>query len=370
MITLYHDAIHLLKSLIAIESFSKQEEGTADRIESFFAERSISFQRHLNNVWARNRHFDPGKPTILLNSHHDTVRPNSGWTRDPFMPVEEAGKLYGLGSNDAGGALVSLIATFLHFYQRTDLSFNLVVAATAEEENSGRNGIEAAWPRLGRIDLAIVGEPTEMQLAIAEKGLLVLDCLARGISGHAARDTGVNAIEKAIEAINWFHSYRFEKESALLGPVKMTVTMIEAGTQHNVIPDQCRFTVDVRTTDAYDNLAVLEEIRARVDCEVTPRSTRLNPSGISPDHPIARAAQAIGMGRFGSPTTSDQAVIPAPSVKLGPGKSERSHTADEFIHLEEVKQGVKRYIELLERLNRNNPKNLATEPQSSQRTET
>ncbi len=348
---LAEDALELLKNLIRIESFSRQEEDTANCLADFFVKKGLAPQRHLFNVWATSLHYDPSRPTILLNSHHDTVKPNAGWTKDPFHPEIADGKLFGLGSNDAGGALVSLIAAFRHFYDRDDLNFNLIMAATAEEENSGRNGVESILPMLGSLDLAIVGEPTEMALAIAEKGLMVLDCVARGKSGHAARNVGINAIEKAVHNIAWFHGYQFARESAMLGPVKMTVTIIEAGTQHNVVPDSCKFTVDVRTTDAYSNIEVLELIREQVDCEVTPRSTRLNPSAVPAGHPILAAAKALSMDCFGSATTSDQAVIPGPSVKIGPGRSERSHTADEYIYLDEIKAGIEGYIQLLDVLN-------------------
>jgi len=328
-----------------------EEKDTANRIELFFKDKQMNYHRKLNNVWAYNRHFKQEAPTLLLNSHHDTVAPNQGWTLDPFKPFEKDGKIYGLGSNDAGGSLVSLIAVFRYFYHRADLKFNLVIAATAEEENSGVNGIEAIFADLGKVDFAIVGEPTGMQMAIAEKGLVVLDCVARGKSGHAARDNGENAIIKAIQDIQWFHSYRFPKESETLGPIRMTVTMIQAGVQHNIIPDTCQFTVDIRTTDAYSNEEIVEIVKRHVQSEVTPRSTRLQPSKIEKDHPLVQAAQNLGIRLFGSPTTSDQAVIPVPSVKMGPGESERSHTADEFIYKQEIKEGIEKYIEFLEKLN-------------------
>ncbi|MDB5262701.1 MAG: acetylornithine deacetylase [Adhaeribacter sp.] len=344
---LYQEALTLLKALIATPSFSREENKTADLIQEFLAKHGVTTERQLNNIWAFNRHYNPDLPTILLNSHHDTVKPNQGWTRDPFRPSEEAGKLYGLGSNDAGGCLVALIATFLHFYLKPNLAYNLVLAATAEEEISGRNGIELIWPALGPITLAVVGEPTEMHLAVAEKGLMVLDCVATGKSGHAAREEGENAIYKALADINWFRTYQFPKLSEYLGPVKMSVTVIQAGTQHNVVPDRCNFTVDVRVTDSYTNEEVLEIIRKHVACEVQPRSVRLRSSGIDNSSTIVQAGLALGRKTYGSPTTSDQALIPAPSLKMGPGDSARSHTADEYIYLEELSAGIAIYINLL-----------------------
>ncbi len=349
--TLYFDAVELLKKLIATPSFSREENHTADIIQDFLQQRHVPTQRKLNNVWAYNRHFDPAKPTILLNSHHDTVKPNSGYTNDPFEPIVQGDKLFGLGSNDAGGCLVSLIATFLHFYDREGLTYNFCLATTAEEEISGFNGLELVIPDLGLLDFAIVGEPTLMQLATAERGLMVLDCTAHGKSGHAAREEGDNAIYKALADIEWFRSYRFEKESEQFGPIKMSVTIINAGSQHNVVPATCTFTVDVRVTDAYRNEEVLEIIRQHVNCEVKPRSVRLKPSSISKNHPIVQAGLAMGRTTYGSPTTSDQALLDIPSLKLGPGDSARSHTADEFVHLSEIKEGIELYIKLLESIN-------------------
>lgn len=343
------DAITLLRHLIATPSFSREEQGTADLIAAFLESRGIPVQRKHHNVWARNKHFDPAKPTLLLNSHHDTVKPNPAYTLDPFTPIEKDGKLYGLGSNDAGAALVSLLAAFLYFYDRADLPYNLIAAATAEEEISGRNGIESILPELGDIAVAIVGEPTLMQIAVAEKGLLVLDCIARGESGHAAREEGVNAIYKALPDIEWFRSYRFPKVSPALGPVKMSVTVIQAGTQHNVVPAECRFTVDVRCTDAYTHEELLDIIRRHVGAEVQPRSLRLRPSSIPMEHPLVQAGLALGWKTCGSPTTSDQALMPFPSIKIGPGDLARSHTADEFVYLHEIEEGVEGYVNLLER---------------------
>lgn len=341
------DSIELLKKLIRIPSISKQEDDTASVIEQFLQQRGVKTSRKLNNVWAYNKFFDAAKPTLLLNSHHDTVKPNSGYTRDPFAADLEDGKLYGLGSNDAGGSLVSLIATFLYFYNQEDLKYNLCIAASAEEEISGQNGLELIIPELGPLDFAIVGEPTLMQLAIAEKGLMVLDCVVHGKAGHAAREEGENAIYKALRDIEWFRTYEFAKKSKLFGPVKMTVTIIEAGSQHNVVPAICKFTVDVRVTDAYRNEEVLNIIRQSVNCDVIPRSTRLKSSSISIDHPIVKAGIALGRETYGSPTTSDQALLDIPSLKLGPGDSARSHMADEFIYIDEIRQGISLYVKLI-----------------------
>ncbi|HYC86858.1 MAG TPA: M20 family metallo-hydrolase [Chryseosolibacter sp.] len=340
-------AINLLEQLIAIPSFSKEEDKTAAVLEGFFKQRAIPVERKGNNVWARNKHFDAGLPTILLNSHHDTVRPNSAYTRDPFRAEIIDGKLFGLGSNDAGGPLVSLIGTFLHFYAVQNMKYNLVLAATAEEEISGTGGIEAIWDLLPPVDFAIVGEPTLCNMAIAEKGLMVLDCVARGKPGHAAREEGINAIYEAFKDIDWIKSYAFPKVSDTLGKVKMTVTVINAGRQHNVVPAECLFTVDVRVTDRYSLEEVLDIIKANVRSEVTPRSLRMRSSGIAPDHPLVNAAKKLGLELYGSPTTSDQALIPVPSVKIGPGDSARSHSADEYIYIAEIVQGIDTYIKLL-----------------------
>ncbi len=344
------EIVQLLRDLIAEPSFSREEQGTAVIMAGFLENRGIPVQRKHHNVWAANRHFDPAKPTILLNSHHDTVKPNPAYTLDPFTPLEKDGKLYGLGSNDAGAPLVGLLAAFLHFYEREDLKYNLIYAATAEEEISGPNGVESILPDLGDIAFAVVGEPTRMHMAVAEKGLLVLDCTARGKAGHAARDEGVNAIYIALPDVEWFRTYRFPKVSSALGPVKMSVTVIQAGAQHNVVPAECRFTVDVRCTDAYSFEELLDIIRSNVTVEVRPRSMRLRPSSIPEDHPIVQAGRALGIPAFGSPTTSDQALLPFPSVKMGPGDSARSHSADEFVYLNEIREGIKAYIRLLEQV--------------------
>ena len=348
--TLSGEAVSLLKQLIAIPSFSRDEEGTADLLEQFLIGKGVKIHRKLNNIWAFNKYFDASRPTILLNSHHDTVKPNPGYTRDPFEASVEDGKLFGLGSNDAGGCLVSLIAVFLYFYKQADLSYNFCMATTAEEEISGVNGLELIIPELGPLDFAIVGEPTGMHLAIGERGLMVLDCVAHGKAGHAAREEGENAIYSAIRDIEWFRSYKLPLESALFGPVKMSVTIISAGSQHNVVPAECKFTVDVRVTDAYRNEEVLEIIRQHVKCSITPRSVRLKSSKIGEDHPIVQAGIALGRTTYGSPTTSDQALLDIPSLKVGPGDSARSHTADEFVYVDEINEGIELYIKMLERV--------------------
>ena len=344
---LYENAVALLRQMIQTPSFSKEEAGTAGLLAEFLQERGVEVHRKKNNVWAFNRHYDPAKPTILLNSHHDTVKPNGAYTRDPFAATVEGDRLYGLGSNAAGASGVSLLAAFLHFYDRKDLKYNLCVAITAEEENSGHDGLECVIPELGPLEFAIVGEPTLMQLAIAERGLMVIDCTAHGKAGHAAREEGDNAIYKAMQDIEWFRTYRFPKVSDLFGAVKMSVTIISAGTQHNVVPAECRFTVDIRVTDRYTNEEVLEIIKEHVSCEVKARSTRLRPSSIRPDHPIVQAGLALGRTTYGSPTTSDQALLDIPSLKLGVGDSARSHSADEFVHLSEIREGIELYIKML-----------------------
>jgi acetylornithine deacetylase len=340
-------ATELLRKLIATPSFSREEDRSAAIIKQFLEDEGVTVFQKGNNVWAKNRFFDSSRSTVLLNSHHDTVKPNSGYTLDPFVPITRDGKLYGLGSNDAGGPLVSLLATFVHFYNSKDLKYNLIVAATAEEEISGTGGIESIWKELGPIEFAIVGEPTNCEMAVAEKGLMVLDCVAHGKPGHAAREEGVNAIYEALPDIEWFRSYKFPKESDSLGQVKMTVTIINSGSQHNVVPAECRFTVDVRVTDAYSLEEVLAIIKNNVRCEVVPRSLRIRPSGIKGDHALVSAARSRNIKLYGSPTTSDQALIPAPSVKIGPGDSARSHSADEYIFLKEIKDGISTYIALL-----------------------
>jgi acetylornithine deacetylase len=347
---LTQEAIELLKNLISKQSFSGEENETALLIMQWFSHHNIQFESDKHNVWAKNKFFNPSKKTILLNSHHDTVKPNKGYTRNPLSPDVEDGKLYGLGSNDAGGCLVSLLATFSYFYSRENLNYNFVLVASAEEENSGPNGLNSMLKLIPEIDFAIVGEPTLMQLAIAEKGLMVLNCEAKGTAGHAAHGIGDNAIYNAIEDIRWFQTYEFPKVSETLGKVKMTVTQIEAGNQHNVIPSNCKYVVDVRVTDAYSNQEVFEIIQSNVSSEVCPRSLRLNSSSIPKDHPIVQAGLKLGRETYGSPTLSDQAVLNCPSLKLGPGQSLRSHTADEFIYVFEIEEGIDLYIKILEEI--------------------
>ena len=346
---LHNDAISLLKILIAIPSFSREESQTASAIAKFFAVRGIEHYRIANNIYASNKYFDQTKQTILLNSHHDTVKPNNGYKLDPFSPIESDGKLFGLGSNDAGGSLVSLMAAFLHYYDKKDLRYNLVMAATAEEEISGTNGIEKILPELPPISCALVGEPTEMQMAIAEKGLLVLDCTANGKAGHAARNEGENAIYKALKDINWFSTYSFPRVSNLLGPVKMSVTVITTDNRaHNVVPSQCTFVADIRVNELYTFDEVLDIITKNVESDVKARSLRMRSSLIPETHPLVKAGSKLGRKYYGSPTTSDKALMPFPALKMGPGDSARSHTADEYIYVREIKEGIDLYIELLQ----------------------
>lgn len=348
---LQSEAISLLKELIATPSFSKQEEQTAGILGRFLGGKNIVHNRVGNNIYALNKSFDEKKPTLLLNSHHDTVKPNPQYTRDPFTPDEEEGRLYGLGSNDAGGCLVSLVAVFLHYYNRPGMRYNLVLAATAEEEISGSGGIELTLPYLPEITAALVGEPTQMQMAVAERGLMVLDCTSHGRAGHAARDEGENAIYPALQDIEWFRNYRFEKVSGLLGPSKMTVTVIETENKaHNVIPAICKFVVDTRINELYSFEEVIGIIREHVRCEVVPRSTRLRSTSIPLDHPLVQAGQRLGQSYYGSPTTSDKALMPFPALKMGPGDSARSHTANEYIYTEEIREGIELYIKLLDQL--------------------
>lgn len=340
-------ALKLLKKLISTPSVSREEDKTAGLIFDFLKSEGVHPKRRNNNVWVTSILSD-NKPTILLNSHHDTVKPAASWTVDPFTPLEKDGKLMGLGSNDAGAPLVSLLIAFLEFHKNKDRPFNLILAASAEEEVSGKNGIESILAELGPVDLAIVGEPTKMQMAVAEKGLMVLDCIAKGVSGHAARNEGVNAIYQAMNDIDWFRTFKFPLESNLLGPVKMSVTQINAGTQHNVVPDTCSYVVDVRTNECYRNEEALQLIRRFAkNSEVTARSTRINSSFIPLEHPLVQRGISLGLNYFGSPTTSDQALIPCTSIKIGPGDSARSHTADEFIYPHEIEQGIETYIKLL-----------------------
>ena len=346
-----NEAVGLLNKLIAIPSFSKEENNSSALIKEFLLQHGVKAEKHLYNVWARNKHYDTKKPTILLNTHHYTVKPNKDYTLDPFSPIEKDSKLFGLGSTDAGGSLVSLITAFIYFYEKENLKYNIVIAATAEEEISGHNGIEALLPHLGKIDFGIVGEPTLMNMAVAEKGLMVLDCIATGRAGHAAREEGDNAISKAVKDVEWFNKFRFDKVSDLLGPVKMSVTVIETeNKQHNVVPSSCRFVVDCRVNELYPFEEMLDIIKSNVQCEVKPRSTRLRSSAIALNHPIVEAGLKLGRTYYGSPTTSDKALMPFPALKMGPGDSARSHTADEFIYLDEIKNGIDLYIQLLNQL--------------------
>lgn len=341
-----NEAVALLQQLIAIPSFSKEEQNVADFLERFIELKGYVISRIENNIWLTSPGFDTSKPTILLNSHIDTVKPVSGWSRDPFTPLIENGKLYGLGSNDAGASLVSLLFTFFYLTQ-SQQHYNVIFAASAEEENSGAKGIELLLKELPEIHFGIVGEPTGMNLAVAEKGLMVLDCTVTGVSGHAARDEGENAIYKSLLDIEWFRSHEFEHKSEMLGPVKMTVTQIMAGTQHNVIPDKCSFVVDVRSNEMYSNAELLDEIRKHVFCDVRPRSTRLSSTATPLDHPVVKRGRELNRRLYGSPTLSDQALMPFPSLKMGPGDSSRSHTADEFILIDEISEAMEIYIQLL-----------------------
>ena len=347
--TIQKEAIALLKKLIATPSFSREEQQTGDLIELFFRKRNIMPQRIGNNIVVRSKHWLATKPTILLNSHHDTVKPASGYTKDPFNPEVNNGKLYGLGSNDAGGSLVALIATFLHLHER-ELPYNLLFVASAEEEISGPNGIAAVRDIIAPIALGIIGEPTQMRMAIAEKGLMVVDGEAKGESGHAAREEGKNALYIALKDIEWLKNYELEKVSDVLGKTKMTVTQIQAGTQHNVVPDSCKFVIDIRTNEEYSNKEVFELIQKQTASELTARSYRLNSSKIALNHPIVLRGKVLGLPHYGSPTLSDQALLPFTTIKIGCGKSARSHTADVFIYLKEIEVGIGVYLQLLEGL--------------------
>lgn len=345
------EAIELLKKLIETQSFSSEEDQTALHIETWFKKYNINYSRTKNNVWAVNKYFEEGKPTLLLNSHHDTVKPNSAYTKDPFKAIVEDEKLFGLGSNDAGGCLVSLIATFTYFYNHKGLKYNLVIVASAEEESSGPNGLNSMLKVIPKVDVAIVGEPTLMNLAVAEKGLVVFDALIEGTPSHAAHPNDNNAIYNSIEVLQWFKDFKFEKGSEALGDVKLTVTQINAGLQHNVVPGHVDLVIDVRVNDAYSNAEIAKILQEKAPCtSITPRSLRLNSSSIPVDHDLVKAGIAMGRTTYGSPTLSDQAVLSCPSLKLGPGDSTRSHSADEFIYLNEIEGGIKIYIELLNRV--------------------
>lgn len=359
-----NDSLRLLEQMISTPSASRQEDKTADLIEAFLHDQGVDARRHHNNVFALCKTYDPQKPTLLLNSHHDTVKPSPAYTRDPFTPIHEDGRLYGLGSNDAGASVVTLTAAFCNHYE-TPLPFNTALLIGAEEEVSGENGMRAMVPYFRehaiKIDCALVGEPTGLEAAIGERGLVVLDCVAHGVQGHAARDTGDNAIYHAINGINTLRGFCFPMKSAILGDIHMATTVINAGTLHNVIPDTCRFTVDIRTTDAYTNKEVVDMLRealakasiedgAPMPTEVTPRSTRIHASVIAPEHPLVRAAVKLGSHTFVSPTTSDRALMPWPALKLGPGLSERSHTADEYVLEQEVVDGHAFYNHFIDEL--------------------
>ncbi|WP_301921490.1 M20 family metallo-hydrolase [Ferruginibacter sp.] len=348
---LYSEAVELLKQLIATPSFSKEENDTAEIICAFFKKHEVPFARVGNNIYAKNKDYDINKPSILLNSHHDTVLANKGYTMDPFTPVEKDGKLFGLGSNDAGGCLVSLMAAFLHFYGRENTNHNVVFAASAEEEISGVNGIELVLPFLGNIDFGIVGEPTKLEMAVAERGLMVIDCMAVGRAGHAARNEGENALYKAVDDINWIRNYKFHKVSDLLGESRLTVTVIDTDNkQHNVVPAQCKFVIDVRVNELYTFEEILEALKLNLKSQFKPRTTRMKSTAIPLNHPLVLAGIQLGKRYYGSPTTSDKALMPFPTLKMGPGDSARSHTADEYIYLEEIKNGIDTYIKLIEQI--------------------
>lgn len=341
-----HDAVELLKALISTPSVSRDETAAADVFAGFIGSYGLPVRRIGNNLLVQEE-LDPAKPTLLLNAHIDTVKPVSTWTRDPFTPTIDGDRLYGLGSNDCGGGLVSLLQVY-RMLRGMSIPYNLVYLASCEEEVSGANGFSLALPKLPPIDVAIVGEPTGMQPAIAEKGLMVIDGVAHGKSGHAARDEGVNAIYEALDDLVWLRDYRFRKVSPLLGPTKMTVTVINSGTQHNVVPDECRFVIDVRTNEYYKNEYLFAFLQKQMKkCELKARSFRLSSSRIADDHPLVKRCLQLGMSPFGSPTLSDQALMPFPSLKLGPGQSCRSHSADEYILISEIEKAIETYVQLI-----------------------
>ncbi len=342
-----NDAIELLKRLIATPSISRNEKEAADIMEKTISSYGFATHREANNVWTIDPHYDANKPTLLLNAHIDTVKPVDSWKRNPYEPCMEGTTLYGLGCNDCGGGLCSLLQVFRILTQK-EQAYNLIYLASAEEEVSGKDGISRALPLLPHIDLAIVGEPTGMQPAVAEKGLMVLDVIAHGKSGHAARNEGVNAIYEALDDMRWIRDYKFKKVSEFLGPTKMTLTVVNAGTQHNVIPDTCTMLVDIRTNEFYDNEDVFHFIKEHLKSEVKAHSFRLKSSRIDPEHPLIKKCVSMGMKPFGSPTLSDQALMSFPSFKLGPGESSRSHSADEFIRIEEIQDAIHKYTEILD----------------------
>ena len=346
----FHEILSLLKAMIGTPSFSGEESFTATLIQCFLQNRGVDTHRKLHNIWAFNKFYDPAKPTILLCSHHDTVKPDTHYTNDPFRPMVIGDKLYGLGSNDAGGCLVALLATFLHFYERLNLPYNLCYAATAGKETSGENGLKLVLPDLGPLDFAIVGEPTLMNLAASEKGLMVLDCTATEKSRHAAREEGDSAIYQTLKDIEWFSSFTFPKVSCTLGLVKMSVTTISTNSPHLVVPGTCSFTVDIRMTDAYTSDEILAVVRQHVNSTVKPRDFYLRPSMIGIDHPVVHTAITLGCKTYVSPETPDQALLNITSVKLGPGDSARSHMPDEYIFISEIRHGIKTYIQILENI--------------------
>ena len=345
-------AVELLKVLINTPSLSREESDATDKLQMFIergAPVQFEMHRHLNNLWCVAPGFDASRPTLLLDAHIDTVKPAGGWSKHPYTPIIDGDIIYGLGSNDDGASLVTLLQVFYKICQKPQ-SYNTIFLASAEEEVSGKNGIEAVLPLLPPISCAIIGEPTGMNPAVAEKGLMVLDCVAKGVQGHAARNEGVNAIYKAMEDINWFKGYKYPKSSPLLGDVKMTVTQVNAGTQHNVIPDSCSYVVDIRSNECYSNRELLDIIRNNDGSEVKARSTRLNSSSISLDHPLVMRAVELGRKPFGSPTLSNQALLPFPTLKMGPGESSRSHTANEFIKISEIREGIELFAKMLDGL--------------------
>ena len=343
-------AIKLLKKLIKTPSFSNQEKDVVHILESWFIENTIIYERHLNNLWAENKYFDRDKPTILLNSHHDTVKPNKSFTLDPFNPIEKDQKIFGLGSNDAGGSLVSLLYLFKSMYLNENMNYNFVIACTAEEEIAGKNGIKSIIKKIPKIDFGIIGEPTSMKLSIAERGLIVFDATIKGKPGHAAHENKDNAIEKLPNILNWFNQIKFDRVSELLGPVKTTITQINAGYHHNVIPSEVKIVIDVRINELYDIKEINDLFLKECPCEIKPRSLSLKSSSINPNHKIVKSANFLGIQCYGSPTLSDQALLNFPSVKIGPGDSKRSHSADEFIYVEEITEGIEVYKKLLNKI--------------------
>ena len=347
-----NQAVELLKVLVSTPSISREESDATDRLQLFIergAPVRFEMHRHLNNLWCIAPGYDPLRPTLLLDAHIDTVKPVGSWSKHPFTPTVEGDIIYGLGTNDDGASLVTMLQVFYKLCEIPQ-QYNTIFLVSAEEEVSGKNGIEAVMPLLPPVSCAIIGEPTGMNPAVAEKGLMVLDCTAKGVSGHAARNEGVNAIYKAIEDINWFKNYKFQNSSELLGDVKMTVTQINAGKQHNVIPDSCSYVVDIRSNECYSNNDLLGIIEKNVGSEVKARSTRLNSSSIATGHPLVKRAIELGRKPFGSPTLSNQALLHIPTLKMGPGDSSRSHTANEYIRISEIREGIKLFTEMLDGL--------------------